>query len=362
MSFLLPPLPPTFEAALRDVRAHGMAARRAAAERLGKADDDQRSAALAGLLALAEDKDARVRAEALSSLRSLPDASTLPVLLRHCDDPDPYVRELAAVALGAQRGAEVERTLQGLLEHEHAEVRFAALQGYAEMAARPEASIVLARLADEDPEVRAIAARCSRVLGARARDALLSALDDSSMEARAEAALSLCALADASTITAPALRGGAFIGVNGLGEALELPDLQLEALDAIGRLGVTSLRDHVAALASSLLKPRWLKAAAARALVRLGDDLGVAALREVLCGLRRDGRSYAAEVAGELGLVALVPELVQLAQRPRGADPQTVASALGALLPRDDRARRGLERLARRSDEAGATARAALGR
>lgn len=349
MSFLLPPLPPTFEAALRDVRAQGMEARRAAAERLGKAEADQRSAALAGLLALADDKDARVRAEALSSLKLLPDASAMPLLLRHCDDTDPYVRELAVVALGAQRGAEVERTLHGLLEHEHAEVRFAALQSYAEMAAQPEASALLARLADEDPEVRAIAARCSRVLGARARDALLAALDDTSMETRAEAALALCALGDARA-------------VRGLGEALELPDLQLEALDAIGRLGVTALRDHVAALASSLLKPRWLKAAAARALVRLGDDLGVAALREVLSGLRRDGRSYAAEVAGELGLVALVPELVRLAQRPRGADPQTVASALGALLPRDDRARPGLERLARRSDEAGATARAALGR
>ena len=69
MSFLLPPLPPTFEAALRDVRAQGMEARRAAAERLGKAEADQRSAALAGLLALADDKDARVRAEALSSLK-----------------------------------------------------------------------------------------------------------------------------------------------------------------------------------------------------------------------------------------------------------------------------------------------------
>jgi HEAT repeat protein len=187
------------------------------------------------------------------------------------------------------------------------------------------------------------------VLGERAHDALRDAHDDRDPEVRAEAALALAALGDGS-----ALRG--------LAEALELPELQLEALDAIGELRVHPLRDAVAALASSVLKPRWLKAAAGRALCRLGDELGVAALREVLRGLRRDGRSYAAEVVGELGLVALVPDLVRLAQRPRGADPLAVAGALGALLPHDERARPGLERLARRSDEAGEAARAALGR
>jgi HEAT repeat protein len=349
MTFLLPPLPPTFEAALRDVRAHAMDARRAAAERLGKADDTQRAQALAGLFALAGDKDARVRAESLVSLRQLPEPSALPLLLERVEDPHPDVRELAVVALGALRGPEVERTLHTLTAHERAEVRFAALQSYVEISAEPDASALLARLTDPDSAVRAMAARCSRVLGVRAQDALIGALEDADVETRAEAALALCALGDGS-------------GQRGLYEALDLPDLQLEALDAIGTLRVHALRDAVAALASSLLGPRWLKAAAARALVLLGDDLGVAALREVLRGLRRDGRSYAAEVAGELGLVALVPDLVRLAQRPRGADPVAVASALGALLPRDARARQGLERLARRADEAGATARAALGR
>ena len=348
MTFLLPPLPPTFEAALRDVRARAMEARRAAAERLGEADETQRAQALVGLFALADDKDARVRAEALASLKQLRDPSALSLLLRRVDDGDPAVRELAVVALGALRGSEIEQALRALLEHARAEVRFAALQSYLDACAEPDASALLVRFTDPDPAVRAMAVRCSRVLGERAKDALLAAIDDADVETRAEAALALCALGDAS-------------GLRGLYEALDLPELQLEALDAIGTLRVHALRDAVAALTSSVLNSRWLKAAAARALVRLGDDLGVAALREVLRGLRRDGRSYAAEVAGELGLVALVPDLVRLAQWPRGADPATVASALGALLPRDARARPGLERLARRADEAGATARAALG-
>lgn len=343
----LPPLSPTFDAALRDVRAQGVEARRAAAARLADVEPDQRERALAGLLELTRDRDVTVRAEALASLRQLPDPSALAAMRERVDDPHPHVRELAVAALGSLRGPEVERVVRELLVHEHAEVRFAALQSYAEISADPEASALLARLVDDDAKVRAMAVRCSRVLGERAHDALRDAHDDRDPEVRAEAALALAGLGDAS-------------GIRGLAEALDVPDLQLEALDAIGSLRVTTLRDPVAALASSVLKPRWLKAAAGRALCRLGDDLGVAALREVLTGLRRDGRSYAAEVAGELGLVALVPELVRLAQRPRGADPLAVAGALSALLPRDARARPGLERLARREDEAGAAARAAL--
>src|SRR5689334_2404161 len=104
MMWLLPPLPPTFDAALRDVRAQGWEARVAAAERLGRASPEERERALPGLLTLAEDRDARVRAETLASLRQLADPSVLPTVRARVDDSDPRVRELAVVALGALRG------------------------------------------------------------------------------------------------------------------------------------------------------------------------------------------------------------------------------------------------------------------
>jgi hypothetical protein len=111
-----------------------------------------------------------------------------------------------------------------------------------------------------------------------------------------------------------------------------------------------------------VLGPRWRKACAARALVRIGDELGVTALREVLTELRGDGRSLAAQAAGEPGLVELVPELVRLCRRPRGADPLVLAEALAELLPRAPSAREGLALLAERPDRAGELARHALGR
>jgi hypothetical protein len=75
---------------------------------------------------------------------------------------------------------------------------------------------------------------------------------------------------------------------------------------------------------------------------------------------RSDGRSYAVQIAGELEVVALVPELVRLARRPRGTDPEALVAALARLLPRAESARAGLQLLARRSDAAGVEARAAL--
>jgi hypothetical protein len=64
-----------------------------------------------------------------------------------------------------------------------------------------------------------------------------------------------------------------------------------------------------------------------------------------MTAFRADGRSLAAEMGGELGIVELVPELVALSERPRGADLETVAHALGELAPKDARAREALEKL-----------------
>jgi hypothetical protein len=175
---------------------------------------------------------------------------------------------------------------------------------------------------------------------------LRSALADADALVRAEAALALARNADGS-------------GTDALRHALDEPELVVEALDAIGALQLTRLREPVATIAQSVLKPLVLKVAAARALLRMQDARGVAALREVLRAFRSVGRSYAVQVTGELRVEELAGELVRLARRLRGTDPEVLVEALTALLPSAE-ARAGLEQLARRNDRAGEQARAAL--
>jgi HEAT repeat protein len=346
MSWLLPPLTPTFEAALRDVRAHGPEARAAAAERLGQPEPKQAQAALRGLLTLAEDASVGVRAAAVRSLKELGDGQALECLLARLDDPDALVRELAVVAIGEVGGDRAQAALRRALRSPHAEVRFQAVASYVEHCDASDPAPA-ALLRDPDPKVRANTARSLARLGDGAHPALREALGDSDQLVRCEAALALARCAGEAD--AAALRA-----------ALAHPELALEALDAIGALDLQPLREDVAAIAESLLRPRALKVAAARALLRLRDSRGVASLRSALRAFRNEGRSHAVQVVGELRVQELAPELERLARRLRGAAPETLLDALVALLPHSDPARRGLQRLAQRDDSVGVQARAAL--
>ena len=349
MSLLLPPLPPTFEAALRDVGARKLEARVAAAKRLGDAaEPEMRVAALAGLRTLLGDVDARVRGAAVDALIELADPRAQGALIERLGDTDATVRELSVIALGALPDGVATDALRAATTSEHPEVRFQAVMSYTEACPEPLPAVVLRCLRDDDARVRAHAARAARTLGPDAVGPLRAAQDEHAVRVRAEAALSLHALGEPAEPTA-------------LAAALDQDDLTLEALDAIGAGRVVALRPLVAALASRVLGPRWRKAAAARALVRMGDELGLVALREVLTALRGDGRSLAVQTAGELHLTELMPELLRLCQRLRDADPTVLAEALIALLPRAEAAREGLAVLAQRPDRAGELAREALG-
>jgi HEAT repeat protein len=335
MSWLLPPLPPTFEAALRDVRARKPESRIAAAARLGDAAPGRRDEAFAGLSALAADRDARVRAAAVHALKELG------------DDQDALVRELAVVALGAVGEDEACAELHAALRSRHAEVRFQAVASYVEACAQPQMSALKPLLRDEDAKVRANALRSLARFGVEGRAELQRALEDSEREVRAEAALGLARLGEAPAPDA-------------LRHALDDPELLPDALEAIGALQLQALREDAARIALSVLKPLPHKVAAARALVRLGDARGVPALRSALRALRSDARSFAVQVVGELGLRELTPELLRLSRWLRGTDPEALATALGALLALDPSARDGLARLSRRPDAAGEQARKAL--
>jgi HEAT repeat protein len=364
MSFLLPPLPPTFEAALRDVHARGVPARVAAAERLAATEPDALDRAIEGLLVLAADVDARVRAAALRAIKDIgPPAAPLALdgLLARLDDRDALVRELAVVALGAIGSERAHNVLRRALRSAHPEVRFQAVASLAEAGDASDTPALTAMLRDADPKVRANTARSLSRLGAAdsatapalrggasAHADLRALLSDTDSDVRIEAALTLARAGDAS-------------GADALRAAIDDTEYALEALDAVAALGLAELREPIALLAQSVLKSRTLKVAAARALCRLHDPRGIDALRDVLRAFRSDGRSYAVQVVGELAIHELAGELLRLAHRQRGVDPAVLVDALAALLPDSTPARAGLTLLSRRNDQAGEHARQALG-
>lgn len=336
MSWLLPPLEPTYQAALRDVRARGHEARLAAAQRLGRPEPtrDPR-AAREGLLELLDDPHPRVRYVALLSLGEVGQAGDVEAVVAKLSDPDPLVAEMAAITLSELGGAHALQVLEQALDHARAEVRFQAVIGYAML--QPRATAELRRLL-RDPDAR-VRANCVQALGeiadASTHDDLATMLADADAEVRYQAALALARL-------------GAAGGLALLHEALRSRDRCLEAAQALDGLENEESTEPLAWLATSFLKPLAAKAAAARALIRRGDPRGVPALRGVLRAWRPDARSYAVEIVGEARVLELLPELLRLIERPRGADPEALATALEAFAPHHAQAREGLERLAAR--------------
>ena len=99
-------LAPTFEAALRDVRAKRPEARAAALEVLSGAEGDQREPAVASARALHDDEAPIVRVGALVALGRLRDEASIDAILARLEDDDATVREIALIAavdLGGER-------------------------------------------------------------------------------------------------------------------------------------------------------------------------------------------------------------------------------------------------------------------
>ena len=320
MSYL-PPLPPSFEAALRDRSAKNPRHRLAAAARLGSPPEGRESEAAEALVPLLDDPMPAIRQTAIASLGHLRDASALDVILQRFDDPEPGVRQTAVIAVAEIGDARAAEPLERALADERADVRFQAVVSFAQMFPNEALDAVAPLLDDEDAEVRANAAAALGALGdRRACDRIARLLDDAHPVPQREAALALGKLGDARASDV-------------LRECLRDPDRAIDAALALGRLHAEDAREDLARVAGGIFTSLHLKAAAGAALAQIGDARGVEALRAVLRAFRHDGRSFAAELVGELGIVDLAPELAELAARPRGADPAVVQRALERLAP-----------------------------
>jgi HEAT repeat protein len=369
MSWLLPPLPPKFEAALRDVQAKRPESRVAAAERLGRADPEQRAEALAGLRSLARDEHPSVRATALAALGTLierrgpaapdvdgrgpacepdVDAETLDLVLGAFSDAAPEVRELAALAAARIGGTRALAALREALDSPAPEVRFQAAAAIAELTPERAARDLAPLLSDPDPEVRGqVICGLAGLADPGFSKHFAAALADGSAAVRLEAALALAGRGDKR-------------GEPELLRALAAGERVIEVARALSELPSTRAVEPLARVARSFFTSPHVRAAVGAALVLMGDLRGAEALRRVLTGLRAEARSYAVDLVRETQARDLVPELARLALRPRGADLLTVVDALAAFAGSGP-ARAALSELAARPDEVGARARAALG-
>ena len=323
---MIPPLAPTFEAALRDVRAQQPRFRGAAAARLGEPPADRREEAVEGLLVLAKDADGAVRQAAYESLGIVEAIESLSVLLAAFDDPHPGARQAAVLATGRVAPDEGANAIAPLLTDARPEMRFSAVWTLSSLGAE-HASRIARCLRDDDEEVRLLAAQCLGDLEATGNaDAVARLLDDPSDAVRFGAAVALASLGDARG--APILRA-----------SLARPDRAFRA--AIG-LGDLRDRDSADALLR-LAKHRWrspiLRAAAARALVRLDDPEGVRIIRKIVRSRRIEARQYAVQLVGELELTTLVPDLARAFRRSRKAERAAYETAFEQLAPRSAEAK-----------------------
>lgn len=317
---MIPALAPNFEAALRDVEADQPRFRGAAAARLAAPPPERRDEAVQGLLRLARDEVGAVREAAYESLGELAAAESFGVLLQAFDDTHIGARQTAVLAAGRvapERGVEA---IAGLLDDPRPEMRFSAIWTLSHLGAEHSARIERA-LGDDDAEIRILAMQCLAELGASdCTDAIARSLDDSDA-IRFAAATALATLGDSRG--APILRA-----------ALNQPDRAFRAAIGLGDLADRESQDALTRLAKHRWRSPILRAAAARALVRLGDPGGSAVIQKLVRSWRIEARQYAVELVGELGLTSLVPDLARGLRKSRKAERSAYENALEKLAPK----------------------------
>ena len=257
--FAPPPLPRSIEAAFRDVGSTKSDVRAAAARDVARhalADAKLRERAVQALSAALEDAAPLVRSAAALGLGELEAKESLPRLLLCVEDENNDVRQMALTALGELGDERALPRLRRALTDERPEVRYQAVIAVARLASPSEiAEVLAASLADSDGAVRYIALRVGE-------ERLVELVKDS------PAAL---------PAFAPLVEAAAGLCVEkGLAPRLVLPAAIL--LARAGR------RDEAA---------------------RFVRD----AVRGALSPIEKEDEQEAVELAGELGLSDLVPDL-----------------------------------------------------
>lgn len=323
---MIPPLAPTFDAALRDVQAQQPRFRGAAAARLGDPPPEKRDEAVQGLLVLSRDADGAVRAAAFESLGMLQASEGASILVEAFDDPHPGARQAAVLAFGRIAPEQSVGAITALLGDSRPEMRFSAVWTLSSLGPTHSAAIAGA-LNDEDPEVRVLAAQCLGDLEAADHaDAISALLDDAFEGARFAGASALAALGDPRG--APTLRA-----------ALSRPDRAFPAAIGLGDLEDQASHAELARLAKHRWRSPILRAAAARALVRMNDPGGEEIIRKMVRSWRIEARQYAVQLVGELGLTSLVPDLARAFRRSRKAERPVYETTLEQLAPKSLKAK-----------------------
>jgi len=323
---VIPPLAPTFEAALRDVQAEQPRFRGAAAARLAEPPPGRRDEAVDGLLVLARDGVGGVREAAFEALGILGAIEGLEALHNGFEDPHAGARQAAVLSFGRVAPEDGADAIVELLDDPRPEMRFSAIWTLSSIGAG-QADAIRAGLDDEDPELRQLAAQCLGDLGDRASaDAIAELLRDPSEPVRFTAAASLASLGDS--------RGAAI-----LREALGRAERAFPAAIGLGDLEDHDSRRDLLRLAKHRWRSPILRAAAARALVRLGEPAGTEVIRRMVRSWRIEARQYAVELVGELGLVSLVPDLGRALRRSRKRERPAYETALEQLAPESPEAR-----------------------
>gem|GEM_PF-924999 len=350
MSLLLKPLRPNFEAALRDVEAKSADMRVQSAERLGDLRDAKepeiaQSRAVEGLLKLAVDKEARVRLRAMQSIARLRDQASLEVTLARFADENSAVREAAVLAAGEIGGEQARDALRLAVTDPRPEVRFQGVAAYGKVAGEQARATISVALGDDDPLVRISAIESLAELGpsADACTRIARLLTGQPPEVIEEAALALGQLKDKRAI--PQL----VRMIHG--------QRTFEAMSFLGDLKSTEASDALVQVAEAFLRPLLVKAAAATALVRIGDARGPALFHQALHAWRNEARTFCVSVIGELHLVEHTETVLQMVEKPRGAEPKTVVETLARLATLDARARTHLDALIERGGVLGGLAR-----
>ncbi|HEX7664645.1 MAG TPA: HEAT repeat domain-containing protein, partial [Polyangiaceae bacterium] len=306
---LVPLLPRTLEASLRDLESKKVDVRASAASDLARAargDEANRPRAIAALEKALGDEAPAVRAAAAVALADLEAREALAKLLVAIEDPEGMVRQMAIVALGEIGDDRALPRLRRALGDERAEVRFQAIIAFARIAEADDAAEAIVKATnDADENVRYIALRSAED---RANDAALLAKVADRAKVLLSDESSHVAIA-AAIVLAKAKRdeGTKLIRDVVLGRTKVQKEDEREAIELAGELGMTDLGKELERRAWGLASKvkDTCSFSAKIALAAMGHDRAIADISADLKSRSRETRDGAVVAAGRAKLVQL---------------------------------------------------------